>query len=82
MVWLKLSLVLIALFGIGYILVSRDISKNHGLVLIGALAKMSFFVFALIYFFLGDVNILIVLLGGIDILMAILFVEFLINSKE
>lgn len=77
MIWLQLSLILIALLGIGYIMVSRDISKNHGLVLVGGLAKLSFFLMSLIYFFIGDLNILIVLLGSVDLIMVILFIEFL-----
>ena len=82
MIWLQLSLILIALLGVGYIMVSRDISKNHGLVLIGSLAKLSFFLLTLIYFFLGDVSILIVLLGGIDLIMVFLFIEFLIFQSK
>ena len=82
MIWLQLSLILIALFGLGYILVSRDISKNHGLVLIGGLAKLSFFLLTVIYFFVGDVSILIVMLGGIDLIMVILFIEFLIYYSK
>ncbi len=81
MVWLQLSLILIALLGVGYIMVSRDISKNHGLVLVGGLAKLSFFLMSLIYFFIGDLNVLIVLLGSVDLIMVILFMEFLLKNR-
>jgi hypothetical protein len=81
MIWLQLSLFLILIFGIGYIFVFRDLGKNRGIVVIGGLAKLTFFIVILIYFVLGDVNILIVLLGGIDLIMVILFIEFLINNK-
>ena len=81
MIWLQLSLILIALLGVGYIMVSRDISKNHGLVFVGGLAKLSFFLMSLIYYFIGDLNILIVLLGSVDLIMVILFIEFL-NSQN
>ncbi len=79
MIWLQLSLILILIFGIGYFIVSRDLEKNHGLVLIGAFAKLMFFILTLMYFILGDVNILIVLLGGIDLIMVCLFIEFLLK---
>lgn len=82
MIFLQLSLILIALLGVGYIMVSRDISKNHGLVLIGGLAKLSFFLMSLIYYFIGDLNILIVLLGSVDLIMVILFIEFLISQNK
>jgi hypothetical protein len=81
MIWLQLSLFLILIFGIGYIYVSRDLEKNRGLVITGGLSKLIFFIMTLIYFISGDVNILIVLLGGIDMIMAILFIEFLVKNK-
>ncbi|TFG19011.1 MAG: hypothetical protein EU533_07175 [Promethearchaeota archaeon] len=81
MIWLQLSLFLILIFGIGYILVSRDMENNRGLVFTGALAKLTFFIIALTYYILGDVNLLIVLLGGIDLIMVILFIEFLLKNK-
>jgi hypothetical protein len=81
MIWLQLSLFLILIFGIGYIFVSRDLEKNRALVIIGGLAKLMFFIIVLIYFILGDISILIVLLGGIDMIMVILFIEFLIKNK-
>jgi CHASE2 domain-containing sensor protein len=81
MVWLQLSLILIALLGVGYIMVSRDISKNHGLVLVGGLTKLSFFLMSLVYFFIGDLNVLIVLLGSVDLIMVILFTEFLLKNR-
>ena len=81
MVWLQLSLFLILIFGIGYIIVSRDLEKNRGLVLTGALSKLTFFMIALSYFILGDVNFLIVILGGIDLILVILFIDFLVKNK-
>ncbi|MFW9947120.1 MAG: hypothetical protein ACFFDX_09860, partial [Candidatus Odinarchaeota archaeon] len=81
MIWLQLSLILILIFGIGYIIVSRNLEKNYGLVFIGAVAKLMFFILVLIYFILGDVNFLIVLLGGIDLIMACLFIEFLLKFE-
>ena len=81
MIWLQLSLILILIFGIGYIIVSRDLEKNHGLVFIGAFAKLMFFILVLIYFIVGDVNILIVLLGGVDLIMVFLFIEFLLKYE-
>jgi len=81
MVWLQLSLILIALLGVGYIIVSRDISKNHGLVLVGGLAKLFFFLMSLVYFLIGDLNVLIVLLGSVDLIMVILFIEFLLRNR-
>ena len=81
MIWLQLSLILILLLGVGYIIVSLDISKNHGLVVIGGLTKLSFFLMSLVYFFIGDLNVLIVLLGSVDLIIVILFMEFLVKNR-
>ncbi len=82
LIWFHVIVALIFVFGIGYYIVGRDLSKNHGLVLIGALEKFLFFVILLIYFFLGDINILVLLLTGVDFIFGCLFVEFLINYNK
>ncbi|NVM37786.1 MAG: hypothetical protein HWN81_19500 [Candidatus Lokiarchaeota archaeon] len=82
LIWLHISLFLIFTFGIGYIIVSRDLSKNHGIVMIGAMVKTEFFVITLAYFIIGDMNFMIVVLGGIDILFVCLFIEFLLKYKK
>jgi hypothetical protein len=68
-------------FGIAYYLVARDLSQNHGIVLIGAIAKTFVFILFLIYFILGDSNIVPVILTTGDLIFACLFVEFLINYE-
>ncbi|MFX0030859.1 MAG: hypothetical protein ACFE8B_16720 [Candidatus Hermodarchaeota archaeon] len=68
-------------FGIGYFLVARDLNKNHGIVFLGAIAKVFVFVLFLTYFFIGDSNIIPVIFVIGDLIFAILFAEFLINFK-
>jgi hypothetical protein len=80
--FLHVFIFLVISFGIGYILVSRDINKNHGVVIIGIIGKISFFICALIYMLLGDANFLLVVLGIVDIFFVCLFIEFLINFKK
>lgn len=79
MVWLQLSLLLILILGLGYIIVAMDISQNHGLVIIGGISKVVFFIITLIYLGLSEVGIMVVLLGGVDILFVCLFAEFLVK---
>jgi len=50
---------LIIAFGIGYIIVSRDISKNHGLILIGILGKTIFFIDCVVTILLKEANIML-----------------------
>ena len=75
-------LVLIITFGIGYFIVGLDISKNQGCVILGIVSKMLFFMMCVIYFLLGDLLVIIVILGSMDFIFACLFIEFLINSKK
>ncbi len=81
-IWLHNYLFLIFTFGIGYIFVSLDISKNYGIIKNGIIAKTGFFIISLIYFILEEKNFLIVILGGLDILFVCLFIEFLLNYKK
>ena len=75
-------LALIFTYGIGYFIVGLDINKNHGVVILGIVSKLLFFTFCVIYFALGDIDIMIVILGSGDFIFACLFFEFLINYKK
>jgi len=82
MIWLQSTLFLVVVLGIGYFIVSKDITKNHGIVIIGIIAKLGFFTICLIYFILGDIGILTLLIASVDIAFSILFIEFLLNFKK
>ena len=72
----------VVVFGIGYYLVSRNINKNHGIVLLGILTKLYVFILFLAYFIIGDSNFLSVVPAIGDLIFACLFVEFLIRFKK
>ena len=82
MIWLQSFLFLVANLGVGYFIVSLDISKNHGIVIIGIIAKLGYFLISLNYFIIGDIGLLTLLFAGVDIIFSILFIEFLINYKK
>lgn len=73
---------LIAVYGIGYFIVGLDITKNRGIVYLGILSKLTFFFYCLIYYLLGDLTIIIVILGSFDFFFACLFIEFLLTQKQ
>lgn len=75
-------LVLIITFGIGYFIVGMAITKNHGCVILGIVSKMLFFMMCVIYFLIGDLLMIIAILGSLDFIFACLFIEFLINFKK
>ena len=72
----------VIVYGIGYYLVARDINKNHGIVVLGIIAKSYVFILFLIYFILGYSNFLPMLFAIVDLIFACLFVEFLISFKK
>jgi hypothetical protein len=82
MIWLQSFLFLVANLGIGYFIVSMDISKNHGIVIIGVIAKLGYFLICVIYLIIGDIGILTLLFASVDVIFAVLFIEFLINYKK
>ena len=72
----------ILLVGIGFFFVSLDVKKNNGIALMGIIGKFSAFTIVLAYFFLGVGTILEVILGTIDLIFGLLFIEFLISVKN
>ncbi len=77
LVFYMLFLGLCFVFGIGYFWVSRDISSNHGIVRMGIIGKLLVFVGFLIAWYMGEVALIIVGAGVVDLIFAILFIEFL-----
>ena len=77
LVFYMLFLVLCFVFGIGYFWVSRDISGNHDIVRMGIIGKLLVFAGFLIAWFMGEVPLIIVGTGLVDLIFAILFIEFL-----
>lgn len=69
-------------FGIGYIIVSRDIAKNHGIVVLGIVGKTLFFIHCVIAFVLKEANVMLLLTGIGDMVFVGLFVEFLLSVRR
>ena len=73
---------IVIVYGIGYYLVSDNLDKNHGIVLLGVLGKLWVFLIVGYYYFAGDLNLLGVGPAIGDLIFAILFIEFLLNRKK
>jgi hypothetical protein len=82
LVFLQMLFVLVGIFGVGFFIIYRDIESNHGIVQMSVLEKLLFFLVFLIYFIIGDVGILVLLLVTVDLIFGILFIEFLLNFKK
>ena len=70
------------IFGVGYYLVSRDLSKNHGIVWMGITGKIVVFVGFLWAAFIGQIHYVWIGAGIVDLIYAILFLEFLSTAKK
>ncbi len=82
LVWFHIFFIFVIIFGIGYFCVGQDIDKNHGIVKIGIIAKLSVVVVFFYYFLIGDFNILVMGPPIVDLIFVILFLEFLINYNK
>jgi hypothetical protein len=69
-------------FGVGYILASRNIEKNHGVVVLGVFSKIAFGVDAFATVAMGEAGPILLVFGSWDLLFAILFAEFLLWTKR
>lgn len=69
-------------FGIGYYWVSRDISINHDVVRMGIFGKLIVFVGLLWASITGQVHFILIGPAIVDLVFAILFIDFLKNFKK
>ena len=81
-----LSLQLLAscllLFGLGYFWVSRALSKNHGLVKLGVIGKTIVFLLFFGHALAGGIPVTIAVPTVVDLLFAVLFLEFLVHWRK
>ena len=82
LLWIHFSFLCIIVFGIGYYMVSRNPESNQGIVLIGGIAKMCFFLLTTIAYLNEEANFLLLFTGIIDFIFVILFFEFLLKQRK
>ena len=74
--------IMVILIGYGYQLVSQDITKNRGIVLLGIFAKL-FDVITLSYRFITDIaNAIVLIPAFIDSVFVVLFVMFWYQTRR
>lgn len=81
-VWFVFSSLCVTVFGIGYIIVSRDIAKNRGIVVMGVIGKIMVFCVFLFYTLKGSLSPLFMVNAATDLAFAALFLEFLIYTRN
>ena len=79
---MQMAMACVFTLGIGYYWVSKDISKNHDIVKLGIIAKTLVFLIFAYHTLIGNMPPQLGLSGVVDLVFAILFLEFLINMKK
>ncbi len=79
---LHLFLALVIVFGIGYYWVSRDLGNNDNIVRLGIIGKTLVFIIILYHSIRGNVHWAMNTAGGVDLIFAILYLEFLSYKKK
>lgn len=69
-------------FGVGYLVVSRDTTKNRGVVLVAVVAKSVVVLDFAVIFARGEANFLLLGCGLVDLVFVFLFVEFLRRTRD
>lgn len=74
---MQLAMGLVFALGVGYYLVSKDITTNHDLVKVGIIGKALAASVLIFHYAIGNFHVLLALCGVVDLLFGILFFEFL-----
>jgi len=69
-------------FGIGYYWVSQDLNNNHGIVKMGIIGKLIVFVGLTWAGITGQVHWILIGPGIVDLVFAVLYIEFLMTYKR
>jgi len=77
LLYVDLAALLIAGFGLGYVLGGVDLARFWPFISLGALCKTGVAVLAAVYFVTGNAGLLVMLLAAGDAVFAILFVRLL-----
>ena len=72
-VWLYGFLGAICIFGIGYYMISVNPKRNKDIVILGIIGKSSIFIYFCINYIAGNIHMLLLFLGCVDLAFAFLF---------
>ena len=78
----QLAAVLVASFGLGYHLVSRNVTRNHGIVVIGIAGKAAIFALLFAHYLTDRLSLVPVVIVFGDVVFAALFARFLLRQRR
>ncbi|MBU1076638.1 MAG: hypothetical protein KKH98_05055 [Spirochaetes bacterium] len=79
---MQIGMAVVFALGIGYYMVSRDLTRNHGLILIAVIGKALIFGIFLLHVLLHNIPLILISIGAVDLIFAVLFLEFLLTVKR
>jgi len=82
MLWFYICLAAIFIFGLGYYWISTDVKRNRDIIKMGILGKVVIFVLLLTYTINGEVNMLGLAAGTVDLIFSVLFAEVLLRLPK
>ena len=75
LLWFDFFFGLVFIFGIGFYLISKSPTENHGLVKMAIFEKIWIFLMGLYYLLIAQASILVLVFASVDLLFGILFFE-------
>jgi len=81
-IFFQFFMIVVLLFGIGYMMVSMDLEKNRGVIWLGMIAKIIIFGTFSYQFFIGNGRLFLILGGGGDFLWSGVFLKFLWDTRN
>ncbi len=75
--FIRMAGVLIAIFGIGYAMVSTDLDRHRSLIVLGLVSKIAVALLFIVFLVLGNINTMTFLAGASDLIFAAFFMRFL-----
>jgi len=81
-VWFFCTFMAVAIFGLGYFFIYRDVERNRDLITLGCLGKALFFLIFLFYWQKGDISTLAFALASGDAIFSILFAQVLCTLRK
>lgn len=82
LIFFRFFMIAVILFGIGYYIVSRDLSGNRAVVWLGLIAKLIIFFTLVYYYTLGQATWFSVFAVSGDFVFSIFFILFLYQTKD
>jgi len=82
LIFFRLFMIAVILFGVGYYIVSRDLSANRAIVWLGLTAKLIIFFTFVYYYAMGQATWFSVFGCSGDFAFSILFIIFLYQTKD